>query len=103
MLGDFPWGRTICGVHARSFCHLPLKRTETSQVKRPPGHPARYARALVVRAGDSTSALTAEVLNQRDSGARLRVMLWWRPYAVSRCVRTFRTIGLILNGADPCT
>jgi hypothetical protein len=35
MLGDFPWGRTICGVHAWSFCHLPLKRTETSQVKGP--------------------------------------------------------------------
>lgn len=35
MLGDFPWGRTTYGVHARSFCYLPLKRAETSQVKRP--------------------------------------------------------------------
>lgn len=76
----------------------------------------RYISAVVARTGKSTKALAAEVLNPRDSGAR-----WCAAFllgrdgspAAARALRralrvepvreNIRTIGMVLNGVNPCT
>jgi transcriptional regulator with XRE-family HTH domain len=75
----------------------------------------RYLWALTSRVGDTVPALSKEVLNPRDSGAR-----WCAAWLLGRdggpaarealavalrresVLENVRTIGLILNGADPC-
>lgn len=76
----------------------------------------RYAHALTVRAGGSVTALADEVHNGRDSGARWCAawLLGQDGSPAARAALTaalrhdpvrenVRAIGLMLNGADPCT
>jgi hypothetical protein len=75
----------------------------------------RYLWAVTTRVGNSVPALAAEVLNQRDSGARWCAawMLGKKGKPAARDALTValrrdpvlenvRAIGLILNGAAPC-
>ncbi len=77
---------------------------------------ARYLSAVTERVGYRVPALAAELVNPRDAGAR-----WCSAWllsgngstgarnALARALRTepvtenIRTIGLLLNGDDPCT
>lgn len=75
----------------------------------------RYVTALVARAGHSTARLATEVTNPHDSGARW-CSAWLLGRGGSHAARSsltralrhepvrenLRTIGLLLNGEDPC-
>ena len=77
---------------------------------------ARYLHAVGARIGASVRAISAELASPRDAGARW-CSAWLlgqqespaARYALSRALRTepvtenIRTIGLLLNGDDPCT
>jgi hypothetical protein len=76
----------------------------------------RYLRAVSARVGTTTRRLAAELVNPADAGARwCSALLLSRDstpatrLALARALRTepvsenIRTIGMILNGDDPCS
>jgi transcriptional regulator with XRE-family HTH domain len=85
-------------------------------LRRDEGIRSRYLRAVSARVGINPAALTAELRNPRDAGAR-----WCAAWLLSRVhspaatralaaalrtepvPETIRTIGMLLNGDDPCT
>jgi hypothetical protein len=76
----------------------------------------RYLRAVSVRVGTGTRQLAAELVNPADAGARW-CSAWLlgrggspgagrflaRALRTERVTENVRTIGMILNGDDPCS